>query len=511
MINLTNTIGASRKKFLIEVAGIVALLALMGWLFSVYNADHHYPPCCDTSITMMKAKVMVQEHSLNALQRFNPSYETKLYGSIISSEIVLHLLMAGAFALHHPWMYDLAFAKHFFLILFLLPALVFYALGRHFFQRPVAGLLLVALIYLSTWYGNAYWTGHVAEFPGFAVLGFIILILDTIHRRDQRQMYVRLAIAWALLGLLFFIHVLAFMVGFMVTVVATLLFLGTTKKNIAWLAGAYGAVALLFAIYLKFLPIATTLVPSFGFNELVFNFPSILAGTVAGTALLVFFLLGILRTLSQRKIIVITWFIASYLLSQSTLLGASFFSYRFNEFIVIPILVMVIFGLMSVLRLFPRPITQIAVILVLLVSYLPYGLQRQNQIKQCYIQNCAGLSPTQVPNEDLIAWRWMEDHLPQDARILAYQKFGYYLPIVTDFSVEFPEIDKAKIYTSYDVKERHAIAKKYGIEYVYWDAVFLQQNDHISEAPGYTISPFRSTTLFKKIYDAHGAKIYQVL
>lgn len=492
-----------------EIFGVLGLLALVGWLFIVFNADHRYPPCCDTAVTMMKAKVLAEEHSLHAFQRFNPSYHTALYGSIIGSEIISHLVLALAYRLHHPWMYDLVFAKHFFLILFLSPAIIFYLLGRRFSRHPMGGLVLVALVYVSYWFGNAYWSGHVAEFIGFFVLGSIILILDTATQNDRPYWY--LGAAWGLLIFLFFVHVLAFMVAFSVTVVTTLFLLKKARFRSWWLIVGYGLVALILVLYLKFLPISTTLVPSFGFNDLVFNFPSILSVTISGVALLIFFFSGMLRTLTQRKILLLTWFIVSYLLSQSTLLGASFFSFRFSEFMVPPIMVIVVVGLSSVLRIFPRPLTQVAVIIVVLASYLPFGLQQQNQLKQCYIQNCIGLNPTQIPDGDIAAFQWMSSHLAPTSRILAFQKFGYYLPVLTDFSVEFPEIDKAKIYTSYDSQERWSIAKKYGIQYIYWDAVFLQQRDHVLEAPGYTVSPFKPANLFKKIYDDHGAKIYQVL
>src|SRR5436190_1843924 len=97
---------ASRRRLLSLFLSLIGLGVTLVFLYTYFSADHRHPICCDTAITLVKAKAIAR-HGLRAVQPYDPAARLPLYGGLISTEFTLHGLLAVIFIVQPDLAYSL--------------------------------------------------------------------------------------------------------------------------------------------------------------------------------------------------------------------------------------------------------------------------------------------------------------------------------------------------------------------------------------------------------------------
>jgi len=488
------------RPLLIIGAGVLLTAAT----FLYYHADHRYPPCCDTAISIMKAKEIAQTGNINPWQTYNPSFPERAYGSFFSTEIIGHLTLATLYRLHPSWAYDLVFAKNFFVVVFTVSLASLAVVVLLMTRSAVAALGTYLALFLMYWYGNSYWSGHVAEMFAFTFLAWGVYALFLWQRKKTLW---TTALCLLLSLLLFFTHILAFLFFFFLAAIIIFTELFQRSQKQAYIVGGIYLLASFF--YFRFTSSSQFLPTVNTSNENIFLLREMTAAVFPTLALLFVGCIGVWASIRHRRWLLIHWLAAGYVLTQSTALGAPFFASRFSVFLAPALALAIGFGLQE-LGKHRLPIVRMGALIVLILA-IPTFFYQQEGLKQCYVRNCPGLHPTQLLQADQEAFVWMRENLPTGSTILAHQKFGYFLPIVTDHLVELPVLDKRQIFTASTAAMRSEISKKYNIRYVFWDGILAEQPGSVLEAQDYFDRPFTNKKYFALRYSEKGVKIYEVL
>ncbi|MBI4092921.1 MAG: hypothetical protein HY420_03270 [Candidatus Kerfeldbacteria bacterium] len=491
-----------RHAILVGTSQLAVLALTIVFVVFYYSADHRYPPCCDTAHTLVRAKAISMNGSTEGVLPYNPSYREPLYGSFVS-EFPVHILLSLFYQVQPDLVGDLTFAKKFFVVFFVLPAFSIYILANRLLRSSVAGVVVVLLVYFAYLFGNSYWSGHVAQILGMFLIPLYIYF---IFRYEEEGRTSFLYFALVLLLFSFWAHVLTFLILLLVAVSYAVIKIfstsGKVKATIAFTAFGGGAVA-------YFLLVPSSFLPHFATNPQYEQFGNVVANSFGNVIFLTLLIIGCFFAIRQKRILIV-WFLVTYLLTQSTWLGVPFFGFRFTEFIITPVALLAVYGMKESFTALGMRKTGSVAIAVLLIIFLPFGLLQQQHLKSCYVNNCLGLNPTQIPPDDLRAFSWIKANLPETSVFAGPQKFGYYLPFVTDNPIEFPIIERILIFTASTAAERWRIAKDVGINYVFWDAIIDSYKNEHPDFKNYAIEPLENEQYFKKIYDEGSAKIFAV-
>ncbi len=480
---------------------ILALVIVFVQLY--YNADHQLPPCCDTAHTLVRAKAITMNESVSGILPYNPSFREPMYGGFISTEFPVHVFLSLFYQVQPDLIGDLAFGKKFFVGMFLLPALSIYILANRLLHSSIAGIIAVLIVYFAYWFGNAYWTGHVAQILGMFIIPFYIYF---IVRYEEEGMIFFLYFPLVILLFSFWVHVLTFLILLLVTASYAMIKIFSTGGK-AKAAIAYTAFSTATIVYFLLAPL--NLLPHFEVNAMYNQFGSIIESSFGGVVFLTLLMVGSFFAIRKRRILIV-WFLVTYFLTQSTWLGVPFFGIRFTEFIITPIAIIVVYGMKESFKAIGMRKTGSVAMAVLLLIFLPFGLMQQERLKSCYIDNCLGLNPTQIPPDDLQAMSWIKTNIPRESVFIGPQKFGYYLPFITDNTIEFPVLERISIFTAPTSAERWQIAKGIGIDYIFWDAIIDSYKNEHPDFNNYAIEPLENEKYFAKVYDEGNAKIFAV-
>ncbi len=495
-----------RWTWIIEIFLLLVVLLSLGLY---YSRDYQYPVCCDTAMTLIKAKTIAVTRHINPLSPLNPSSGAKIYGSIISGEFIPHFTLAAIYLFVPTWQDNLQIAKWFFLIVYLLSAVPVYFLLRRLMPSLFVCFATLIVLYVSFWFGNSYWTGHVAQSFALGIMALGFLALEDYRRSHQKRKIVLVALT---IILLFFTHVLSFLVMLLTTlvVVTKTLYGELSDQKKVLIPIAYIIYFVLALLYLRLTPASTGLLPRFGVEPLHFSLESIIVFSPQTVPFFILMCLGAWVVLYQRQMIIISWFFVSYLLSQSTTFGAAFYPYRFNEFVIVPVIIIFGFGLTQTVSLLRWKLLKLIFVTMVLAIYLPVLLKNQNGLRACYIRNCPGLYATQIPPADIALFAW-STRLPAGTIIAGPSKFGYFIPVVTKNRFEDLAGEKLEIFTTPDPARRNALSHKYGIQYVYWGDVDRQTNGTTKDVIGLDPGPFNQPKFFRLVKKIQGATLYEVL
>lgn len=492
-----------------KIIPIILLLLVGVLIFIYYSSDYNYPPCCDTAITIMKAKQIAQVGSLDARQLYNPSDQLPLYSSLVSTESALHIVLSIFYKINSNLSSNLVFAKNFFLIIFILPVFSLYLLVKKIYKNSYLSIIFIILLYFNYWFGQTYWLGHVAQMFG---VFFLPLMIYFIYEFNNKKKLRYLIISLCILLLTFFVHVLTFLLMLIIFSSFYLYYFINLKNNKKYFyLVSYILVAIFFLLYLKFNSEQGSFIPNFSINEAGDSLIGLYKNIFTIISASILFIMGAYVSLKQKNYIIIIWILSTILLTQTNLLQTPFYADRFSEFVSIPFLIIFMFGLQYFLAMFKGFNIKLIFVIALIGIILPLGIYKQEDIKKCYVTNCSGLNPTQMPYEDQLAFDWIDNNINNNKVFIGIRKFGYYLPIVTDNPIEFPLGEKREIYTNNSSNERWEILSKYNIDFVFWDAIFEKQNNKILGATGFTNTEFNDEALFSKVYEQNGVIIYEVI
>lgn len=500
---------ASWRTIIRKILPFALLAMAMIIVVIFYASDYQRPPCCDTAITLSRAEWIVKTGSLNPISPYNPSSGAHLYNSFISTEIVGHLLLAFIYWVAPVTIGSLLFAKWFILGLFVLPIIPLFFLARRIFRSSAIAFITVMLTYFGFWYGNMLWTGHVAQMIACTVIPIgVWFLMDFSERPNWKSIF------WigGILVALFFIHVLSFLLFWIISVstVTLVLFPRLRQKEQVLYVGAYTLFTVLLFTYLIHTPRDLHLLPQFAINSLEHPFRDTIALMLGGFSLLLLAILGSYQFLRASLWVVPSWFLSCYLLSQSQTLGTPFYPSRFDEFIMVPIALLVGMGIRSLFQIVPKPGIRFIVAATVIALFLPYGMYWQNQLKKCYVSNCPTLHPTQVPDNDRQAFVWMKQHMKSSDVVIGWPQFAYFIPVVSGIKTEIAEGDKRIIFTSPDATIRANAAKKLGITYIFWDGIFTEFKNNVRDAEDFSEAAFQGNSHFELVKDFQGARIYAV-
>lgn len=490
-------------RVVILASCVVGLSALV---FLYYSGDHAYAPCCDTAITLMKSKLIATHGALDAQLPYNPSSTRTLYGSFISTEFPVHIVLAVLYLIDPSLIGSLEFGKIFFVSLLALAVLSYFLLSYYVYKNFIGSVLITVLLFFSFYFGSMYWLGHVAELLG---MFFLPLLLYFLVKHQETERRTNLMYAYSVLAIIFFVHVLTFFLALLITLTYIFLFYirkRNMRKKVIVLSSVFLGLTL---FYFLFTPSSLNILPRFSIDNYGFSFSDMFNTTLGNPLLILFFLVGVYFVLLKKNTVLGLWFLATYFLTQSNLIGSPFFPNRFAPFLVAPIMFIVGYGVCFLMDQIRKSRVRFVAIAFLVILLLPFVLAQQQDYKKCYVRSCPGLHPTQIPESDIAAYKWIRENIPPGTVFTGAQQFGYFLPIVTENLIEFPEGEKVGIFTNKDPGVRSRLSKKYDIRYVFWGAIFEEQNFKVLGYEGFSnfafINPY-----FEKVYENEGTIVYEV-
>lgn len=487
----------------IEIFLLLVVLT-MGSLFYLHN--NPYPACCDTAITLLKAKEISMNHSVNGYFPINPSSPQALYSSYISSEFPLHSLFAAINLVNPAFLDSLVAAKYAFVGLFMLPLLGLYLFIKRTLKSSLFAFVACFILLFSFWFGNMFWMGLVAQMLGLFFLSVMAYFLQLyLEKYDQKY----LITSFLLLLVLFFVHVLSFLAGCLLVASVVLYSNKKKTKNRSNVFIIFGFLFLISIVLFSQTSTLGHLLPNFEIIGNSVDIRSIVSSTIPNLLFIVFSFIGLVFAVYHKKIVLVFLLLSLVILSQSDIFKVPFYSYRFTEFIVIPVVILFVFGLQKITERF-GPRLKILVFSSVFLLVTVFNFNQQLAVQRCYVANCSGLYATQVSPSELNAFLWLKNSAPKNAIVLSPAKFGYFIPIVSGLKTELADDDKALVYTSHDVKVRNEVLKKYNISYVIWNVKMDNSIYHFKDYNGY-INIFESkNSSLKVVYSNDKTLIYEI-
>lgn len=482
---------------------LVGALCLIGGL---YTQGYPAIPGDDGTPAMTMARFLAMNEQADFDNPIYPELHTPAYDSFVAAEFPLHVVLASVYQLMPDDWSILRVSNGVMLSIFLLSLWSVYVCVKGLSGKDDLALVTVSLLGVTAFYGRAFWGAHYAQMLGMVILPLCILLL---HRLWEMWSWKQALLCILIVLALYPVHILTWIVASILYVVVLC---AALYKQYRWWGIAaigvfgFGVVGTLFL--LSFEPgIASAILPVVPVEFAYSQMPSFFRANFVVLVVLPLVLFGAIHMCRRGPLLVVLWFFVTWVLTQSTVLQLPFYSVRFDEYVIVPLVICLAVGIGLVLSWIHRPVQYAAVLAALIVILIPTVFSKNLTIADSYLNYTSPYHPSTIPADDISAFVWLEEYAPAGSLVIDVEKFGRYIPIV---SGHFRSSRGLEVYTAPSVQERWVVAHAVGADYVVWDAVFTQVGETYPPFLGYT-EQFSDPLYFSLVYENATVRIYEVL
>lgn len=484
----------------------LALIAILSLSAAFYLQGYAVMPGDDGTPGMTYARWLAMEQQIDFENPIYPESHVPAYDSLIAAEFPLHTVLASVYSLAPDFNNILFLSNGVILGLFLCSLLSVFVCAKEIFEREDWAVVSVAIVSLMAFYGRAFWGAHFAQMLGMVVLPLYIMLLHRYVRDGSRQ---RLPFIGLVLILLFPLHVLTWLVAAVLTSVV-LVMTQFLHKRYVWGVGlavaqaCLGSLAVWAAGHVSALArVLPTVVVETAYSQ----FPSLLKANLPPILGIVFLLLGGCILIQRRWWMLGLWFLGTWLLTQSAVIGVPFYATRFDEFFILPLGLILTMGVMTIVGWAGHSLAKQLTLSILCIVLIPSLVMYHLAIAQSYLSYSPPYHPTTIGQDDLDAFTWLGSHTPQDSLIIDVEKFGRFIPVLSGRKRSMLGLD---VYTAATPALRWQAAKTVGANFIVWDEVLT--NTHGTYLPYQSFSlDFNDPRYFNLVYENSSVKIFQVL
>lgn len=501
------------KLTLERIIPIVILFAIISSVFLFLVSVSKYPAGDDPGYHTSILRYLINNEDIHFSLPFFPQIGTP-YGE---ERFVTNIFLTVVSKI--TGIYDVFVLTIYFAAFCLSASLLFVYFIIHDWTRSnIIALLSIMFLGFSKWYQENFWEGSYDQYTGLFILSAIIFLL---YRWNQNKRLIYLGVSVFLIAVLYKTHELGFLIAlslFSISFILHLKHAGRIWLYYAVMIGYFGAVFLLYYLYQP---------GYFAISDTGYLVPKML-GVGEGTPQIAFnvILLGfIFLLLFTRNVLLFAWLGITYIFSQSFLFGVPFYAYRFNVYFIQAGAILFASALYFILRFIRsyqiHRYARLTIIFAGVAVIFPFQFIYINGLSSWIVSQERNPASV-ILKEDMEAFRWIKDHTPKDAIILAPLKWGYYLPAIAERSVVLNDavggdqrdnrwnIAKigTEIYTTTSAHIAQSRAKEIGVKYILWDASIFRFPYRYG---GYQRVKFENMRSFSKVYEKNNVYIYEVL
>lgn len=484
----------------------LVLLAILSVLAAFYLQGYTHLPGDDGTPSMTYARWLAMEQQIDFQNPIYPELNSPAYESFVAAEFPLHTILASAYQFAPDTVDILRLSNLVILSAFLLSLFTLFIFLRELTGRDDWAVISVGVVGILAFYGRAFWGGHFAQILGMVILPLYLLAL---HRYMQSGSWKRLIGVGIFLVAIFPIHTLTWIVASALTVVGVMITFFSLKKGWwSWVSvaiiifGSFGLVWLVGSVEAM-----QHALPIIAVEEAYSQIPSFLKANFIAVLVVPFLLLGGSVVVLKKWWLLAAWFLVTWFLTQASVIQVPFYATRFDEYIILPMGVILTIGILQAIQ-WTKTVWQAALVFsVVLLLCIPSLVSRHTQIAQSYLTYAPPYHPSTILADDVTAFEWIRDNTPPDALIIDVEKFGRFLPIISGRKRSMVGLE---VYTLPTPEARHTAAVALGVDYIVWDSVLTQTNGTYPPYATFT-KEFSDPSFFKLVYENTTVNIFQVL